>query len=172
MIPSFKQFLDEQRYTSKYTALNQVAQTFKAFDFSGFAVLDYGCGRGFSKNFCLAKGYEIYLYDPFWGFDEREDFLKSPNPGIITCNNVLNVLEDVSEILGEIKDIAKKKPDFRKVIFKIYEGDGSGTGKVTRTVKGETSYQRNQPTRDYIPEIKKILKGYTISTKGKFIICS
>lgn len=64
--------------TSKNTALNQVASTFKAFNFDNCLVLDYGCGKGLSKEFC-EKTYnncKVFLYDPYHGFNETDIFLK------------------------------------------------------------------------------------------------
>jgi len=165
-----EQYLDEeQRYSSKYTALNQVAQTFKKFDFSGYTVLDYGCGRGASKAFGQSKGYNVYLYDPYWGFDELNQFMNTEGAKVITCNNVLNVIEDLSDILKSISNIAKNS-NAEKVIFKIYEGNGSGKGGVSKTVKGETSYQRNQKTKEYVSEVKPYFNTYKLTSKGEYII--
>lgn len=167
-----------QNITSKNTALNQVASTFKAFNFDNCLVLDYGCGKGLSKEFC-EKTYnncKVFLYDPFHGFNETDSFLqgcKKSKNNIITCNNVLNVLQgDVLHFV--IAHIAVLANYYRcDVIFKIYEGDKSGKGKESK----KDCYQRNEKTENYTPLIiekfNTIGNGneYHITRKGQFIIC-
>lgn len=167
-----------QAITSKNTALNQVASTFKAFDFNDCLVLDYGCGKGLSKEFC-EKTYnncQVFLYDPFHGFDEVNDFLESckkSKNNIITCNNVLNVLQD--DVLNtEIVSIAVfANYAYTDVIFKIYEGDRSGIGRISK----KDCYQRNEKTENYMSLIIEMFNNNTIGNryhimrKGQYIIC-
>lgn len=164
-----------QNITSKNTALNQVASTFKAFDFNDCVVLDYGCGKGMSKEFC-EKTYNncnVFLYDPFHGFNETDSFLKQckeSEKNIITCNNVLNVLQDnmLEAVITHIAVIANR---YRcDVIFKIYEGDKSGKGKESK----KDCYQRNEKTENYVSLIKAIVNigyHYDVKRKGQYIIC-
>ena len=165
-----------QNITSKNTALNQVASTFKAFNFDDCLILDYGCGKGMSKEFC-EKTYnncKVFLYDPYHGFDEVNDFLKGckeSKKNVITCNNVLNVLQN-DTLKSVIADVATNANYCRcDVIFKIYEGDKSGKGKISK----KDCYQRNEKTENYIPLIiekfNTIGNEYHIIRKGQFIIC-
>ena len=161
-----------QNITSKNTALNQVASTFKAFDFNDCLVLDYGCGKGMSKEFC-EKTYnncKVFLYDPFHGFDEVSSFLrqcKESAKNVITCNNVLNVLQD-DALKSVIADIVINANYYcTDVIFKIYEGDKSGKGKISK----KDCYQRNEKTENYMPLIIEKFNEYHIIRKGQFIIC-
>ena len=166
--------------TSKATALNQVASTFKAFDFDDSMILDFGCGKGKSKEFC-EKTYnncKVFLYDPYHGFNETDIFLKQckeSEKNVITCNNVLNVLQDntLLEVLTQIKKIAELTHT-NKIIFKIYEGDKSGKGKITKN----DCYQRNEKTENYVQVITdkfnsfNIFSNFSVQKKGLFIICT
>lgn len=167
-----------QNITSKNTALSQVASTFKAFNFDNCLVLDYGCGKGLSKEYC-EKTYnncKVFLYDPYHGFDEVNDFLESckkSKNNIITCNNVLNVLQD-DVLKTEIVSIAVfANYAYTDVIFKIYEGDKSGIGRVSK----KDCYQRNEKTENYMSLIIEMFNNNTIGNsyhfmrKGQYIIC-
>lgn len=164
-----------QNITSKNTALNQVASTFKAFNFDNCLVLDYGCGKGMSKEFC-EKTYnncKVFLYDPYHNFDELDSFLrqcKESANNVITCNNVLNVLQDniLESVITHIAVIANRhKCD---VIFKIYEGDKSGKGKESK----KDCYQRNEKTESYVTLIDTIVNNgchYDVKKTGQYVIC-
>lgn len=166
-----------QAITSKNTALNQVASTFKAFDFNDCLVLDYGCGKGLSKEFC-EKTYnncKVFLYDPFHGFNETDIFLrqcKESKNNVITCNNVLNVLQDEA-LRMVVTDIAIYSNYYcTDIIFKIYEGDRSGIGRITKN----DCFQRNEKTESYVSFITSMIKlistrDYDIKKKGQYIIC-
>lgn len=161
---------EEQEYTGKGTANRQVAATFTNFDFTGASVLDYGCGRGLAKDYCekTFNDCTVYNFDPYWNFDKIRDFERDSNPKkVITCNNVLNVIKGdlKSEILNDIYSIAAEN-NVRKIIFKIYERDGTGIGIQT----GKDKYQRNQKTAEYIPDIEDVFREYITSRKGCYII--
>lgn len=165
-----------QVITSKNTALNQVASTFTGkFNFDNCLILDYGCGKGMSKAYCEThyNNCKVFLYDPFHGFDETYEFCEGcakSDKNIITCNNVLNVLQDyiLESAITHIAVIANRhKCD---VIFKIYEGDKSGKGKESK----KDCYQRNEKTESYIDLIKAIMNigyHYDIKKTGQYIIC-
>lgn len=165
-----------QAITSKNTALNQVASTFKAFNFDDCLILDYGCGKGLSKEFC-EKTYnncQVFLYDPFHGFDETNAFLKGctkSDKNIITCNNVLNVLQN-DTLKSVIADITSYAINYSfDIIFKIYEGDRSGIGRISK----KDCYQRNEKTENYISLVTEMFNtvsnSYYIIRKGQYIIC-
>ena len=167
----FRELL-EQDFSSKATALEQVPATYKekSFDFNNCDILDYGCGKGLGKKYCETnfEDCKVYNYDPYNGFNEINLFVSSKGYNkVICCNNVLNVINsDLSEILTDIKSIADITKT-RKIIFKIYEGNGSGVGKQT----GKDQYQRNMKTAEYVPIIQKIFSSYSVKKKGLYIIC-
>lgn len=167
-----------QNITSKNTALNQVASTFKAFNFDDCLVLDYGCGKGLSKEFC-EKTYnncKVFLYDPFHGFNETDSFLRQCKESVkkvITCNNVLNVLQN-DTLRSVIADILIYANCYcTDIIFKIYEGDKSGIGRITKY----DCFQRNEKTESYVSFITDMIKimctdcDYDVKRKGQYIIC-
>ena len=168
-----------QNIASKNTALNQVASTFKAFNFDDCLVLDYGCGKGMSKEFC-EKTYnncKVFLYDPFHNFDELDSFLRqckeAKKKNIITCNNVLNVLQN-DALRSVISDVVINAYYYcTDIIFKIYEGNRSGIGRVTKY----DCFQRNEKTEIYVSFITAIIKiictecDYNVKRKGQYIIC-
>lgn len=118
-------------------------------------ILDYGCGKYDSNmNFAIENDFVWFGVDPYnrsvkWNKANLEE-MKSwgDNPDIIMLNNVLNVIKEnwiIEQILHQVYNYAGDNTD---VYITIYEGDKSGTGKVT--TKG---YQRNEKLvnyRDYI----------------------
>ena len=175
-----------QNITSKNTALSQVASTFKAKRYAELfvnsVVLDYGCGKGLSRDYCLntlgVRGW--YGWDKYQeGFTDGEavekfiiDGLENKNTKhIITVNNVLNVLQNDTDIkgifalcLGCVENIDCK------VIFKIYEGDGTGIGKVTK----KDCYQRNEKTENYEKMLNEFMRktyitGMNVERHGQYI---
>ena len=149
-----------QNITSKNTALNQIAKTFteKKYRelFKDAIVLDYGCGKGMSRNYCLnvlqAKkwyGYDKY-HEPYTNLEIMSEFIRDVQEGdkkaVITVNNVLNVLQDIRDI-REIFHFALRIVSQLNctVIFKIYEGNRTGNGKISK----KDCYQRNEKTAVY-----------------------
>ena len=149
-----------QNITSKNTALNQIAKTFteKKYRelFKDAIVLDYGCGKGMSKEYCLNTlgvrkwyGYDKYN-EPYTNLETISNFIREVQKGdkkaVITVNNVLNVLQDIRDI-REIFHFCLRMISHLNctVIFKIYEGNGTGNGKISK----KDCYQRNEKTAVY-----------------------
>lgn len=174
--------------TSKATALNQVASTFtnRKFDFDDSLILDFGCGKGKSKEFCEKEftNCTVCLYDPYHNFNQVDTYITAvannteKKKTVITCNNVLNVLTNntLLEVLAQIKKIAELTHT-NKIIFKIYEGDKSGIGKITKN----DCYQRNEKTENYVQVITDNFNNFNnfnnnfnflVQKKGLFIICT
>lgn len=149
-----------QNITSKNTALNQIAKTFTEKKYSDLfkdsIVLDYGCGKGMSCDYCVDElqvekwyGYDKYN-EPYTNLETISNFIREVQNGdkkaVITVNNVLNVLQDIRDI-REIFHFALRMVSLLNctVIFKIYEGNGTGNGKTTK----KDCYQRNEKTAVY-----------------------
>lgn len=149
-----------QNITSKNTALNQIARTFteKKYRelFKDAIVLDYGCGKGMSCDYCLNTlqvskwyGYDKY-HEPYTNLETISEFIREVQTGdkkaVITVNNVLNVLQDIRDI-REIFHFCLRMISHLNctVIFKIYEGKGDGNGKISK----KDCYQRNERTAVY-----------------------
>lgn len=179
-----------QNITSKNTALNQIAKTFteKRYKelFKDAIVLDYGCGKGMSKEYCLNTlqvgkwyGYDKYN-EPYTNLETISNFIrevqKSDNrdnknkKAVITVNNVLNVLQDIRDI-REIFHFALRMVSLLNctVIFKIYEGNGTGNGKITK----KDCYQRNQKISAYENMLKEFINDtfvhMTVYTELKIV---
>lgn len=155
-----------QTITSKNTALNQIAKTFTEKKYSDLfkdsIILDYGCGKGMSCDYCVEElqvekwyGYDKY-HEPYTDMEIISDFIREVQVGdnrgnknkkaVITVNNVLNVLQD-REAIREIFHFTLRMVSLLNctVIFKIYEGNRTGNGKITK----KDCYQRNEKTAVY-----------------------
>lgn len=168
-----------QKISSKNTALNQIASTFKAKRyaelFADSIVLDYGCGKGLSRDYCLntLQVKNWYGWDKFNdGFTDKtviSRFIEDAHDGknrdykkVITVNNVLNVLQneqDIKVIFAFCLSMIKHTRNCT-VIFKIYEGNKSGNGKTTK----RDCYQRNERTAVYEKMLNEFIKKVKIET--------
>lgn len=136
-------------------------------------VFDYGCGRKTDhiKEFLAKKDIQYIGYDPYWTSLKLEEFLdlikesatifkRAP---VIICSNVLNVLPEWDLVWGVKRDIT----NCNKIYFiKVYEGDKSGVGKMTK----DDCWQMNQPTRYYTSRFETVYKGIiTCSLYTRFL---
>lgn len=182
-----------QTITSKNTALNQIAKTFTEKKYSDLfkdaIVLDYGCGKGMSCDYCVEElqvekwyGYDKY-HEPYTDMEIISEFIRDVERGkegnkkaVITVNNVLNVLQD-RQAIREIFHFTLRMISLLNctVIFKIYEGDRTGNGKITK----KDCYQRNEKTSAYEEMLREFINDtfvhmavYTelkIKRRGEFI---
>lgn len=113
----------------------------------------------------------VYLpYDPFnqpANVNENTiDQVKGGRADIGISPNVLNVIAEADAREGVIANLADAVGDTGTAIIQIYEGDpkDKGNGKITKT-GGEQSWQNNQPTSWYIPEVKKYFANVKFSNK-------
>lgn len=157
-----------QLITSANTSLNQIPKTGKLLSTMGIkektVILDYGCG-GFNKfsTYCKEELKLTYFgYDPYWKNEEENNNALYCQPEVITCNNVFNVIEE-NNVLEMILD--RLKGYQCKVIIKVYEGNKTGIGKVSK----KDCFQRNMRAKDYLPIIGNYFENIVI--KGDIIIC-
>jgi len=150
-----------QKHASSKTSINSVSavytQNLDKF-VPGSTILDYGGGR-FDTNaeyMWKKRRVKVLVYDPYNRSPEHNEIVlmqvSARHPDYIVCSNVLNVIDDDAIINSIIEDIRRYADPTTAVMFKIYEGNRSRIGKET---KGGESWQRNQPTEDYIPYIQK-----------------
>ncbi len=163
-----------QTITSKNTALNQIAKTFteKRYSdlFKNAIVLDYGCGKGMSRMYCLNTlqvskwyGYDKYN-EPYTNLETTSEFIRAVQnnndenknkKAVITVNNVLNVLQDIRDIRTIFSFCLRMISHLNcTVIFKIYEGNGTGNGKISK----KDCYQRNEKTTAYEKMLKEFIE--------------
>lgn len=148
-----------------YTSVNQVPAAFKVVSLKG-TNLDFGGGKfDTATKFLKDRGVKNLVFDPFnRPFRHNADVLASirtKNLNSITCLNVLNVLQDDSDIvciLAEIKGLAEEyKVD--TLIFQVFEGNRSG-------ILSETTAQRNQKAVDYVPVIQRQFTDWEMTRHG------
>jgi len=159
--------------TSEDTSVKQVPATFKLVVWEkGTTNFDMGCGKWpalFTEALARMKVTNI-PYDPYH-VRENEDHHKAMEHlgkkllDTVTCNNVLNVLNEERMIANVIKHCAGVVRKGGIAYFLIYEGDGSG-------VAGPTSkgWQNNRKAETYVEEIQKVFP-YT-RRRGNLIAAS
>lgn len=134
----------------------------------GSTVLDYGGGKYDSNvEFMAEKGVIVKVYDPFNRSPAHNEsvmkYFKAHTPDYIVNSNVLNVIKEDNVVEGIINTIHKLAGPQTTCYFAIYEGNKTGIGKAT--TKG---YQRNEPTKNYMPMVQKKFK--TVIRQGNIIV--
>lgn len=152
----------EQKYTSAKTSINKIKlpAIYNKINFSpGSTVLDYGCGRYIShiQSKVNKQGCTYIPYDPYNLLGSK---IPTEKVDYVICSNVLNVIDNI-EVIKEIIFMLVNKA--KHIAISIYEGDGSGIGKVT----GEDTYQRNEKISDYVKLIQGM--GYKAIVKNKVV---
>lgn len=153
--------------TSKNTSINKnklpAISKLMDWDFhKGKTVLDYGGGKYDNLQEHLKQySIDLKIYDKYNRSTQENEETLSSKFDFIICSNVLNVLENdiLEEVIKHLSSFA------RPVYITIYEGDGSGVGKVTK----KDCYQRNEKLNNYVDHLKKHFKCVSIN-RGK-IIC-
>lgn len=152
----------EQKYTSAGTSINskKLPAIYNKVRFpTGSRILDYGCGRFIDhiKEKVESQGCTYYPYDPY---NLPENKLPNEMFDYAICSNVLNVIAEDNIVRDVIKTVVSHS---QKAYFTVYEGDGSGIGKIT----GKDSYQRNEKTNKYANLMQYM--GYNVDVKNKVI---
>ena len=174
--------LDDQKRTSEDTSLNQVPASMTNFKFSPTdRVLDWGGGRYDTAKVVMEHAYpgiKFEVHDPYnrtasHGDRVLSEYKKDPAT-VLTINNVLNVIDGEAARESVVSESKKYLADGGMAYFTIYEGDGSGVGRVTKA-KGEgnettESWQNNMKAKEYLPLIQKYYKNAKVVSN--FIIAS
>ena len=169
-----------QRYTSAETSVNTTKLPFlfshlesligKAEKPDHF-ILDIGCGKETThiRDKVESLGWGYIGYDPYNQDEDGQSIARiamSVFPiSIATLSNVVNVIDDDESMIEAIK-FGISHAVSHVALVTIYEGDGSGVGKVTKN----DCYQRNMKRKDYLPLFKsaglyamRIPKGFALS---------
>ena len=159
-----------QKITSANTSVNTVPKLFKSRHFKpspNLTILDYGGGKyDTTKNFVEKKYHcKLNVYDPFNRTQEENYRALFDRIDIITCCNVLNVIEEDKDLIHLLKTIDFIAGTNIPIYFQIYEGNKNGIG--TETSKG---YQRNWKTEKYLPYITEVFKYRNPIVKSNYII--
>jgi len=159
-----------QEFGSARTSLKQVAAAFRKIDFQlGTLNLDLGGGRFDEATKYLAeRGVDNLIFDPFNRDAAHNtavfEAVRSGGVDTVTCNNVLNVIQEPEARSNVILQAAKALKPGWTAYFSVYEGDGSGRGRQSQA----DAWQENRKTADYLPEIEEHFDDVTV--KGKLII--
>ena len=154
----------EQKISSAKTSVNILPRTFKVVSFEpGTVNLDYGGGR-FDKvtEFLGAMDVTNYVYDPFNRPASHNQMVltairENGGADTITCNNVLNVIQEESARDRVLRNIHFLLKNGGTAYFCVYRGDGTGEGKETKA-----GFQLNQPTKFYLAEIQRYFSNVRI----------
>lgn len=158
----------QQSITSEETSMRQVARTFNIVrnKFGGWkkGSVNIDIGGGKYDDFTKAlerEGVASYVYDPFARHaSHNAPVLRNLRRGTLkgdtaTCNNVLNVIPERTARFNVIHQVAKSLKPEGTAWFCVYEGDGSGAGRVTKTRSGKAAcWQENRKTASYLEEIR------------------
>lgn len=161
----------KQKFDSASTSQNQIPCVAKKVDWnllSNKNVLDFGGGKyDLFKNYVSEYDVNMFVYDLYNRTQLENKQAKACKPQLVTCCNVLNVIEE-DEIINEIiKEIAEYKVN---AIFCTYEGNKTNEGKITIDNKKSTCYQRNEKAINYISKLEKHFSN--VIRKGNIFYCS
>ena len=154
--------IPNQAITSAATSINEskTPATFSKVTFApGTRNADIGGGRFDNATDLLSKiGVENVIFDPFnRSRSENETAAGKISNGqsdTATVNNVLNVISDKANRDRVISQAADAIKEGGTAYFLIYEGDKTGTGRVTKSVNGAPgSWQENRGAGSYVTEI-------------------
>lgn len=165
-----------QAISSADTSLRQVPALFKKQDIDfpeGGTNFDIGGGRFDEGTKYLAdeRGVENFVYDPYNRSPEHNaavmDRMRTEAADTATAANVLNVIAEPEARADVIRQAMTNIKPGGTAYFQIYEGAGTGVGKVTS--KG---FQNNKKTADYIGEVEEIFGPDNVRRKGNVIIAT
>lgn len=161
----------KQEYTSKDTSINRVNAIYTQLTYKkGARVLDYGGGKyDTNKEYLAKQGIQLDVYDPYNRSEQHNTKVihkyKAKAPDYIVCSNVLNVIKEKEIIVDILNKIDSLCDNNTLVHIAVYEGDGSGIGKVSK----DDCWQRNAKASSYIPILKRVFA--MVKKKGNMFIC-
>lgn len=174
-------FVQEQKYDSAATSLNQLAGGVRAVAEilkPDTINLDYGGGR-YDKAAEYLKQYDIInlVFDPFNRKKEHNkqvlDIInEARGADSCTCCNVLNVIDGDAAKITALKNIKRLVKSGGKVYIQTYEGSDkvevqNEKGKTVKRASGvgkETSkgWQENKETKMYLPIVQQVFSDATL----------
>jgi hypothetical protein len=155
----------EQKYSSANTSINKhrLPAIYNKVKFQpGSIVLDYGCGK-YTDHIEQKVKEQNCIYWPYDPYNPPKTVNRLPYYKVdyAICSNVLNVIDNIEVIKNIISTLIQKA---KHIAISVYEGNGSGIGKVT----GKDTYQRNEKINWYVNLIESM--GIKCKIKNKIII--
>jgi hypothetical protein len=182
---TFKNLLERtQEHSSAETSLNQVsaglghAVKHNLIKPNSIAV-DYGGGKfdkGKEHVQSNIKNVDFHVHDVYNRSKEHNQNIEkyvNGNADYVGLHNVLNVIKEPHarhEVLQNAGAFMKRGG---KLHVTVYEGDGKGKGRISKTDKGQgSSWQEHRKTSDYHQELKNTFPEHTheINRTGKHFI--
>ena len=134
-------------------------------------MFDFGAGKkGKIDDFFFERNIRYVPFDPFNRTPESNgfawDFLERMGTDVVTCANVLNVLDD-SELEQAIRSLRYATGHSLKgmCFVSVYHAPAK-----PRNLRRKGYIQRNQPLSEYTPFLKKEFDK--VWNVGKFLACS
>ena len=162
-----------QKITSAKTSINstRIPAIFKhpAIKWqAGTRNLDWGGGRyDTATEYLKGLGVLNAIYDPYNREAAHNAKVLAEAPyDSATVSNVLNVVQGAENRKNIIKDALDYVKEGGIIYIKVYEGNRSGTGKIT---KQGSCWQENRKTSSYADELKEF-KPQMIGGSSKIII--
>lgn len=129
-------------------------------------MLDYGCGKypEYVRQWGEERGIAVTSYDKY--NYPSDDWFKPYGYDVITCSNVLNVVNSHKIRLNILKDCYECLRVYGKLYLTVYEGDRTGKGKVTKS----DCWQENRKLSDYLDEVRFVFGTNNVSIKNNMIV--
>lgn len=126
-----------------------------------------------ATKYLAGKGVTNVVYDPFNRTTahniEAVEKIANRKSDTATVNNVLNVIRELGSRARVIAQAADAIKNNGTAYFTIYQGDGTGTGRVTKIKGGKSlTWQENRKTSSYAKEVRRYFDDVTVD--GKLII--
>jgi hypothetical protein len=157
---------------SAKTSLNQVPALHKFTSSLGLSVFDFGAGKKGKIDEFYASQHLPRVYLPFDPFnrDKEENtkswkYLEDEGVDIVTCANVLNVLEDENLDPVIFNLAAATRQTFKGICFvSVYHNR-----RLPKNRKVGDHFQRNEPIGWYVPHLSRVFSS--VDRLGQFLAC-
>lgn len=129
-------------------------------------MLDYGCGKypEYVRKWGEERGIAVTSYDKY--NYPSDDWFKPYGYDVVTCSNVLNVVNSHKIRLNILKDCYECLRVYGKLYLTVYEGDRTGKGKVTKS----DCWQENKKLSDYLDEVRHTFGTKNVAIKNNMIV--
>jgi len=157
---------------SAATSLNQVPSLHKFVATLNLSLFDFGAGKkGKIDEFYTyqQESRPVFFYDPFNRSPEENkkslESLDFEEVDVLTCANVLNVLEDeyLDRVIAELADLTKQT-NKETCFVSVYHNPRLPKNRMVRGY-----FQRNEPIAWYVEKLQK--RFDKVSKIGNFLMC-
>lgn len=186
MKKTYRELLSEisQQHTSADTSLNQVSSGIRHAASAGLIKphstnVDVGGGKYDAGKHHIEKSVEgssLHVYDPYNRAESHNTEVLHNHEGkadYVGLHNVLNVIKEPENRAEALHTVKKFMKPGGTAHITTYEGDKSGTGRMSKQDKGRgSSWQNHRSTKSYVPEVQTAFPNHRVHVQGKHIIIS